>query len=86
MDRLVQKWRNQQGGSTGWWWRICWVVPPVGLVAGGICLLGRWWKVRKGPRRRARGEVERRPEETIELNEMRGGRRRGTGSSITDED
>ncbi len=91
IDRLVQKWYNQQGGSTGWWWRICWLIPPVGLVAGAICLLARWFRIRRGPRRRARGEMERKGNrdggnegERIELRDMR--RRRDTGSSITDGD
>ncbi|WVR05741.1 dephospho-CoA kinase [Kwoniella sp. DSM 27419] len=93
VDRLVAKWKAGQGGSTGWWWRLCWVVPPVGLAAGALVLLGRWWKGTRGDRRKSRGEVDRRDRpradeggEKIELREMRGGRRRGTGESITDEE
>ncbi|WWD17982.1 dephospho-CoA kinase [Kwoniella shandongensis] len=89
IDRVVAKWKVQQGGQTGWWWRICWLLPPVGLAAGGLCLFARWWKGQKGDRRRGRGEVTRQDdsaEERIELTELRGGRRRGTGSSITDGD
>lgn len=91
VDRLVGRWRKQQGGGTGWWWRLCWVIPPVGLAAGMVCLIRGWWKARGGPRRRARGEVERKggreggaEGERIELKELKGGRRR-TGSSVMDE-
>ncbi|WVQ97148.1 dephospho-CoA kinase [Kwoniella sp. CBS 9459] len=89
VDRLVSKWKAQQGGTTGWWWRLCWVLPPVGLTAGALVLLGRWWRGTNG-RRRGRGEVERRPTgrrgvgdgeegERIEMNELRG----PTGKPIT---
>jgi dephospho-CoA kinase len=61
VDRVVAKWKHAQGGSTGWWWRLCWVVPPVGLAAGWISLLLTWMRSRK-PRRRTRGESERRDE------------------------
>ncbi|OCF41380.1 dephospho-CoA kinase [Kwoniella heveanensis CBS 569] len=85
VDRLVAKWKAQQGGSTGWWWRLCWLIPPVGLTAGALVLLGKWWRGKKvandkGGRRRGRGEVEKRAtskygdeqSETIELQELRG--------------
>ncbi|WVF70781.1 dephospho-CoA kinase [Kwoniella sp. CBS 6097] len=93
VDRLVSKWKEQQGGSTGWWWRVCWLLPPVGLTAGALVLLQKWW--RGSGRRRSRGEVEQRLNrkrgtgedgegERIEMNELRGpggnaitGRRRG---------
>lgn len=88
VDRQVTRWRAQQGGSSGWWWRACWLLPPVGLVAGGLCLLARMWRARRGGRRRGRGEVERRRGEDgggerIELSEMKG--RRRTASSNTTE-
>ncbi|WVQ85334.1 dephospho-CoA kinase [Cryptococcus sp. DSM 104549] len=95
VDRAVAKWRAQQGGVTGWWWRVCWLLPPVGLAAGGICLALRWFKGGKG-RRRGRGEVERKrgagegqgegQGERIELMELRGGRRRAPSGSITDDE
>lgn len=80
IDRLVAKWKKQQGGESGWWWRVC-LIPPIGATAGLLCLLSRWWHTRKGVRRRARGEVERLGPrgEQIELREMR---RRATGSSV----
>ena len=87
VDRLVRRWRAQQGGPTGWWWRLCWLLPPLGLVAGGICLLQNWWNAKKrSGRRRGRGEVDRRiggdeEGERIELTD-RSGRRRNTGSSV----
>ena len=74
VDRLVAKWRAQQGEDSGWWWRACWLVPPLGLAAGGLCLVGRWWRGRRGGRRRGRGEVERRRDEQVD--------RRGQGESI----
>ena len=89
VDRQVSRWRAQQGGSSGWWWRLCWSFPPVGLVAGGLCLVGRWWKGRKGVRRSGRGEVDRgngwgeSDGERIELREM--GRRRTASSSTTED-
>jgi dephospho-CoA kinase len=79
VDRLVHKLKKQQGGESGWWWRICWLIPPVGLSAGLICLISRWWRFRGGERRRGRGEVEKRDArgENIELREMK---RRNRGS------
>ncbi|WRT63981.1 dephospho-CoA kinase [Kwoniella shivajii] len=84
VDRLVGKWKKGQGGKSGWWWKVCWLLPPVGLTAGALVLLGRWWKGNQKERRRARGEVERNPskEENIELRDMR---RRTGSSSITDD-
>ena len=91
IDRLVQRWKHQQGGSIGWWWLLCWLIPPLGLLAGAICLVQTWFKSKrlegKG-RRRARGEVEKRRgrggrEEMIELQD-RGGRRRMTSGSSED--
>lgn len=80
VDRLVHKWKQQQGGPSGWWWKVCWLVPPVGLSAGMLCLISRWWRFR-GDRRRGRGEVERRSTrgaggggggaENIELRDMK---------------
>lgn len=61
VDRAVAKWRAQQGGASGWWWRLCWLVPPVGLVAGWMVLLRTYLRAKR-VRRRARGEVERREE------------------------
>lgn len=55
VDRAVARWKRQQGGNTGWWWRLCWLVPPVGLVAAWVSLLTTWLRSRK-PRRRTRGE------------------------------
>ena len=86
VERLIKRWQNQQGGSVGWWWRLCWILPPIGLAAGMLCLAQNWWKARKtsgSGRRRGRGEVERRqaPEETIELQD-RSRRRVNTGSSV----
>jgi dephospho-CoA kinase len=81
VDRLVVKWRNQQGGSSGWWWKVCWLIPPIGLSAGLLCLATRWWRFRNGERRRGRGEVEKRDAgrggESIELRDMK---RRNRGS------
>lgn len=57
VDRVVARWKQQQGGATGWWWRLCWLLPPVGLVAGWISLLKTYFKAKK-VRRRSRGEVE----------------------------
>lgn len=57
VDRCVAKWRRQQGGATGWWWRLCWLVPPVGLAAGWASLFLTWKRSRK-PRRRTRGEAD----------------------------
>lgn len=77
VDRLLHKWKQQQGGPSGWWWKVCWLVPPVGLSAGLLCLISRWWRFR-GDRRRGRGEVERRStrgagggQENIELRDMK---------------
>lgn len=78
VDRLVHKLKMQQGGESGWWWRVCWLIPPIGLSAGLICLLSRWWRYRGGERRRGRGEVEKRDaRDNIELREMK---RRNRGS------
>ena len=79
VDRLVHKLKKQQGGESGWWWKVCWLIPPVGLSAGLICLISRWWRFRGGERRRGRGEVEKRDArgENIELREMK---RRNRGS------
>ncbi|OWZ49297.1 dephospho-CoA kinase [Cryptococcus neoformans var. grubii Br795] len=91
VDRTVAKWKAQQGGDSGWWWRVCWLVPPVGLVAGALSLLAIWRKSKKD-RRRGRGEVSRRDgseqaPERIELMELKGRRRRATnGSSVTDKE
>jgi len=86
VDRLVKRWKAQQGGSSGWWWRLCWLVPPVGLAAGAICLLQGWWRSGRTSRRRGRGEVDQRvPGESIEMSDRGGrgdGRRRNTGSSV----
>lgn len=88
VDRLVKRWKAQQGGETGWWWRLCWLIPPVGLAAGAICLLQGWWRAgKRNNRRRGRGEVDRRlggeEGESIELRERGAtGRRRNTGSSV----
>ncbi|GMK57883.1 hypothetical protein CspeluHIS016_0407170 [Cutaneotrichosporon spelunceum] len=59
VDRAVAKWREQQGGKSGWWWKLCWLVPPVGLIAGWICLLRTHVRAKR-VRKRTRGEVERR--------------------------
>lgn len=90
VDRQVQRWRRQQGGATVWWSRTCWLLPPVGLVTGGLCLAQRWWKGTKGSRRRGRGEVERKVKqggggegERIEMSEM-AGRRRAASSNTMD--
>lgn len=94
VDRLVAKWRTQQGGATtGWWWRLCWLIPPLGLAAGGLCLLGKWWRFKRdrsgNGRRRGRGEVAAGPSgragdgegegERIEMGDMK--RRNGRGST-----
>ena len=83
VDRIVRRWYAQQGGNTGWWWRLCWLVPPVGITAGLLCLAGNWMRsLKKKGRRRGRGEVQNRDGgERIEMKEMR----RRT-ASITDED
>lgn len=83
VDRLVRRWEKQQGGSTGWWWRLCWVLPPVGVTAGLLCLLGNFIRsIRAKGRRRGRGEVDKRDKgERIEMRDMK----RRTGS-ITDPD
>lgn len=95
VDRLVAKWRKQQGGDSGWWWKVCWLVPPVGLAAGVICLISRAWKYRQGTRRKGRGEVERRDAtrpgrggegESIELSEMKRRNRGSEGGSIYGDD
>lgn len=83
IDRLIKRWKAQQGGNSGWWWRLCWIVPPLGLVAGGLCLLQNWWNAKRSGRRRGRGEVDKRlgtEGESIELRDRR--RRRNTGSSV----
>ncbi|AAW42336.1 hypothetical protein CNBC3130 [Cryptococcus deneoformans B-3501A] len=90
VDRTVAKWKAQQGGDSGWWWRVCWLVPPVGLAAGALSLLAVWRKGKKD-RRRGRGEVSRRDNseqasERIELMELKGGRRRTASGSVTDEE
>ena len=87
VDRLVKRWKAQQGGESGWWWRLCWLIPPVGLAAGAICLIQGWWRAgKRKDRRRGRGEVDRRlgggDGESIELKERGEGRRRNTGSSV----
>lgn len=71
VDRLVRRWHAQQGGSSGWWWRACWLFPPVGITAGLLCLVKNALRSvgRKG-RRRGRGEVEHR-DERIEMRDMR---------------
>ncbi|WWD09238.1 dephospho-CoA kinase [Kwoniella europaea PYCC6329] len=98
IDKLVNKWRVSQGFGIGipiidgWWYKLCWLVPPIGLTAGLMVLISRWMKYNIGGdkkgRRKGRGEVERnwKPEE-IELRERNGrpGGRRRTGGSITDE-
>ncbi|WVW82120.1 dephospho-CoA kinase [Kwoniella bestiolae CBS 10118] len=92
IDKLVSKWKVSQGFNYfGWWYKLCWLVPPVGLTAGLMVLFSRWLKYNVGSkkgRRRGRGEVDRgwKPEE-IELRERNGrpGGRRRTGGSITDE-
>ncbi|BEI86611.1 hypothetical protein CcaverHIS002_0608980 [Cutaneotrichosporon cavernicola] len=66
VDRAVAKWRAQQGGSSGWWWKLCWLVPPVGIMAGWICLLRTYFRA-KTVRKRTRGEVERRGVEMQDL-------------------
>lgn len=58
IDRAVGKWRAQQGGASGWWWRLCWLCPPVGLMAGWMALLRTYVRAKR-VRRRARDEVER---------------------------
>lgn len=90
VDRTVAKWRAQQGGDSGWWWRLCWLIPPVGLIAGALCLFAVWREGKKD-RRRGRGEVSRRDRseqaaERIELMELKGGRRRAASGSFTDEE
>lgn len=93
VDRLVKRWKIQQGGENGWWWRVCWLVPPVGLAAGGICLVQNWWSANKrSGRRRGRGEVSAglrkggdEDGERIEMRDRGIGRRRGTGSSASSE-
>lgn len=81
VDRLVKRWYSQQGGSTGWWWRLCWILPPVGVTAGVLCLMRNWIRTLKKGRRRGRGEVERKDQEKIEMKDLR----RRT-ASITDAD
>ena len=78
LDRLVARWRAQQGGTTGWWWRLCWI-PPVGVTAGGLCLLVRAWRCRRGVpgRKRRRGTAE---PDRVEMDDLSGGARRRTGS------
>jgi dephospho-CoA kinase len=90
IDRLVARWKAQQGGSSGWWWRICWLIPPLGLSAGALCLLQTWWRgsaAEKG-RRRGRGEIDHRPKvggggESYEMTDRT--RRRQTGSILDGE-
>ncbi|EIW71761.1 hypothetical protein TREMEDRAFT_27919 [Tremella mesenterica DSM 1558] len=83
VDRLISKWKKQQGGETGWWWRLC-RIPPIGLTAGVVCLVRRWIMMRKG-RRRGRGEVLRfvhdDEREQVELRDMR--RRTGSGGDLS---
>jgi dephospho-CoA kinase len=88
VDTVVAKWRKSQGGASGWWWKLCWLVPPLGAWVGAWALV--WREVRRwrrqgkaGNRRRARGEtMQERDDERIELREM--GRRRTSGSSLLD--
>ena len=92
VDRLVKRWKKQQGGESGWWWRLCWLVPPMGITAGAISLIKGWWAASRKAGRKSRGEVRRRPGqigddeegERIELKErgQGSGRRRNTGSSV----
>ncbi|KAL7424898.1 Dephospho-CoA kinase cab5 [Cryptotrichosporon argae] len=78
VDRLVGRWRAQQGGTSLWWARVCRWVPPVGLVAGLVALLRK--RLRSKGRRKGRGEVER--TDRVEEIEMKV-RRRGTGSGAS---
>ncbi|ORX38072.1 dephospho-CoA kinase-domain-containing protein [Kockovaella imperatae] len=89
VDRMVLRWKVQQGGSSGWWWRICWFLPPVGLTAGLICLLQKWWKFRRdGTRRRGRGEMGHGPKqggaESYEMRDRARRRASSNGESILD--
>lgn len=89
VDFVVAKWKKSQGGETGWWWRLCWILPPLGIWVGAWALVWRevrrWRRVGKDKgRRRARGETTRRDheDERIELREI--GRRRTSGSDLLD--
>ena len=97
LDTLVKRWRKQQGGESGWWWRACWLLPPVGMAAGVICMVQNWIRLKRRNRRRSRGEVERRDPaggkggaegeriEMRDLREVREARKRGSsGGSIMD--
>lgn len=70
VDRAVAKWRRSQGNI---WWRICWLVPPVGLAAGWVCLFNMWLRARRR-QRKTRGEKRGKPE-SHEMSDLR--RRRG---------
>ena len=97
VDSLVKRWRAQQGDQSGWWWRACWLLPPVGMVAGLLCMAQNWIRLKRRSRRRSRGEVERRDTkgrggegERIEMRDLsgrgvEGARKRGaSGGSILD--
>ncbi|WWC86094.1 dephospho-CoA kinase [Kwoniella dendrophila CBS 6074] len=98
IERLVLKWKSQQGFGFlgGWWFKLCWFIPPIGLTAGLMVLFTRFLKYnnmmrrrkqrKSKERRKTRGEVDQRfntREENIELREFNGrpGGRRRTGTS-----
>ena len=50
IDNLVQR----LDAEAGWFWRVSWLLPPVGLVSAGLVLLWRALRQRKRTRRGAR--------------------------------
>lgn len=73
VDRAVAKWRRSQGTL---WWRICWILPPVGIAAGWVSLFNMWLRARRRERK-TRGEKS----SQAESHEMSDLRRRRAGET-----
>ena len=78
MNHQVQRVAAKLRERAGWSWRLSWLLPPVGIVRGLICVAYRLWVKRVGQEKARRTRGERKGGEEIELSE-RGARRRSSG-------
>ncbi|WWC66558.1 dephospho-CoA kinase [Kwoniella pini CBS 10737] len=98
IEKFILRLKKSQGFGfknsfiNGWWYKLCWILPPIGLISGLLVLFKRWLKYSsffsnksKKQRRRGRGEIDNSyNQENIELREInQNSNRRRTESSIS---